>query len=189
MHGRVKYTILLTGVTRKCMPFPPKVSPEILLYWVDLLQIHPMQEIEWFSASKGSFKLDGSWEQAQSRNQRQDGTGKRRWSESPRSHRDKNRDNERRLAPASEAVGGAAPRKADKTRERKTLAGDRHRNHGNHEGLARPWERSGEEGARHATWTERDRDLVQRGSGRDGVPEHGGPEAVGRAAPREAVER
>ena len=142
-------------------------------------------------------RFDGSWEQAQSRDldcgrsQRKKESGKRRRSESPRPRRDKNRDKETILAEASEAVGRAAPWNADAPQEQKMLADDRHRYHRG--GLARSSERSGEEGARHAARTEQERDprsiLVRRGSGRDGVLDHGGPQAVGGAAPREAVER
>ena len=119
-------------------------------------------------ASKGSFLLDGSREQAQSRDLDHGRP------ESPRPDPDKNHDKETTLAAASGAVGGAAPRNADEPRERKMLADDRHRRHGpgHREGLARPRERPGEEGARHATRPELERDLVRCGSARDGVPDH-----------------
>ena len=85
-------------------------------------------------------------------------------------------------------------------------ADDRRRNQGpgHRERLARSRDRSGGDGARHAAWMDREgerhaarmvrekvasRDLGGRGAGREVVPDHGGRGAIGRATPREAVER
>ena len=142
-------------------------------------------------------RFDGSWEQAQSqdlnrgRDQRQDGYGKRRRSESPHPHNDGGRDFETR-SEHTISFGTAAPWRAAEPDDRGWSHDQGHRDR-----LAHSRERSGEEGARNAARTDRGRDtpprdLMWRGAGWDGcrrVPEQGGAEAVAGAAPWEAVER